>query len=405
MHTALSVEDQGVTHVNRLHRETRTHRARASVLASRWRIAVSMSLALAACQPEPATDVGALPPNPAPQQTTPASSPSVVATMPVEVAEQAPTHAPDIEALPSQTAACLASSDTGASRSVTVHRWVDASGITHYSDQPPPKMARDHRLIEVQGLAPIVIQASGHDVNLPDDLQQRAVADALGVQRVMRDALGVAAPAGLTLHVVFVRSADAYAQLIGDPALASSAGAYSTAKQTIYVRVQEHEEASFAVLRHEITHALVHESIGNLPTAINEGMAEYFGRYRVGGMGGQIDMGQDRSALIGAAPTGDGSDALVDLLARDGQNFYALPADKSTREQRYLRAYALIALLMRDAPGRAALAAVLAAQHADPCRSVAAESVLDKRYPAGLSALAAAWTAFMRTPPAAIQAY
>ena len=370
-----------------------------------WVIAIAACLALAACNQPPETGPKPAPP-PSTQPVKPlAQSQSSRETVKPIGAQPAPARAPDIESLPQQTAACLAHSGGETSRSVTVHRWVDAAGITHYSDQPPPTAAQGHRLIEVQGLAPIAVQASGYDVNLPDDLQQRAVADALGVQRVMRDALGVGAPIGLTLHVVFVRAADAYAKLIGDPALASSAGAYSTGKQTIYVRMQARDEASFAVLRHEIVHALVHESIGNLPTAINEGMAEYFGRYRVVGMGGQIDIGSDREALIVAAPVGDGSDALVDLLARDGANFYVMSGDASSREQRYLRAYALIALLMRDAPGRASLAAVLAAQHADPCRSVAAENVLDSRFPGGLPALGLAWAAFMRAPPAGIQAY
>lgn len=311
-----------------------------------------------------------------------------------------------IEALPVPSAACLANTAPGASpRSVAVHRWVDANGITHYSDQAPPRDAKDHRVIDVRGMPPITVAASGYDVDLPDHLQQRAVADALGVQRAMRDALSVAAPAGLSLHVVFVKAADAYARLIGDPALAQSAGAYSTAQRTIFVRMQAYDEANFAVLRHEITHALVHESIGNLPTPLNEGLAEYFGRYRVAGLGGQIDVGADRKALVAAAASDDSGDALVDLLAREGRDFYVLAGDAAGRERRYLQAYALVALLMRGADGRAALSAVLAAQHADPCRPVAAESVLDRRYPGGLQALSAAWGSFMRNPPDDIQAY
>jgi len=314
--------------------------------------------------------------------------------------------APPAEHLPLQTAACLAHTVPAATpRATAVHRWVDAAGITHYSDQPPPAAVKDHRVIAVQGVPPIAVQASGYDVNLPDQLQQRAVADALGVQRVLHDALGVPAPNGSNLHVVFVRDAAAYARLIGDPALASSAGAYSTAQRTIYVRMQPQEEASFAVLRHEITHALVHESIGNLPTPLNEGLAEYFGRYRVGGLGGQVDIGVDRNAIIAAAPAGNGAEALVDLLARDGADFYAVAGDSTGREQRYLRAYALVAMLMREASGRTVLAAVLAAQRDDPCRPVAAEGVFEERYPGGLRALAAHWADFMRSPPAAIQAY
>ncbi len=326
--------------------------------------------------------------------------------------EPAPAIAPmspsvrAVEALPERTAACLArNAAVDAPHSVAVHRWTDADGITHYSDQAPPAGSKDHRVIDVRGLPPITVQATGYDVDLPDQLQQRAVADALGVQRVMHDALGVAAPDGLSLHVVFVKAAVTYASLIGDPALAESAGAYSTAQQTIFVRMQAQNEASFAVLRHEITHALVHESIGNLPTSINEGLAEYFGRYRVGGLGGQIDVGADRKAMAAAAPDGDGGDALVDLLAREGRSFYLLAGDASGREQRYLRAYSLVALLMRSTDGRTALSALLAAQRADPCHPIASENVFEQHFPGGIEALSTAWTAFMRNPPDDIQAY
>lgn len=336
----------------------------------------------------------------APVPVTPVELPASEA--PLVPAETVPPHG---AVAPASSAACLAHSvPSAAPRAVTVHRWVDAAGITHYSDQAPAAAVAGHRTIEVAGLPPITVEASGYDVNLPDQLQQRAVIDALAVQRVLRDALGVGVPAGLALKIVFVRAADAYAGLIGDPVMAGSVGAYSSANRTIYVRMQARDEASFAVLRHEITHALMHEAIGNLPTSLNEGLAEYFGRYRVSGLGGQVDLGADRDALLRAAPGGDGSEALVEVLARDGADFYAGDSDVA-REQRYLRAYALVALLMRDAPGRAALGAVLTVQQADPCRPLAVESVLGARYPGGLRRLAEAWAGFMRNPPEGIQAY
>lgn len=366
-------------------------------------------LALAACQWE----APSAPINPQAQvvQSTSTVAPAIKLpemTHPsAQIAQElVATLARSAEAALSQTAACLAHSEKdGAARSIAVHRWIDRAGITHYSDQPPATNVREHRVLEVQGLPPISVQASGKDVNLPDQLQQRAVADALGVQRVMRDVLGVGAPVGLALHVVFVRSAETYAQVIGEPALASSAGAYSTAQRTIYVRWQAQDETSFAVLRHEITHALVHESIGNLPTPINEGLAEYFERYRVAGLGGQVDVNIDRSTVMAAAPRNDDAAALVDLLARDSHSFYVDDAGVSGREKRYAQAYALVALLMGEAPGRAALAAVLAEERADPCVPVAAERTLDRRYPGGLRGLSKAWADFMRDPPTGIQAY
>jgi hypothetical protein len=361
---------------------------------------VAIMLLLAACGRSTNSPPAA--PAPAPAPAAPSSHDKEPASTPA-AASGAELTGNDMPR--GQTAACLAQRAATQTQPVEVHRWTDASGITHYSDQAPESSSavKDYRVLKVEGLPPVRVSASGYDMNLPDNVQQRAVADALGVERVFADTLHVRSPDAVELRVLFVRDADAYAKLVGDPVLATSVGAYSTAKRTLYVRAQEHDEASFAILRHEITHALIYESVGNLPTALNEGLAEYFGRYRVGGMGAQIDMDAYRKMIVATAPTGDGSDALVDLLARDGDNFYAIADDKSGREQRYTRAYALVALLMDDTAGRAALSAVLAAQSADPCRPVDVSAVLNTHYPGGLVALTKAWVAFMRDPPSLTQ--
>lgn len=344
----------------------------------------------------------------------PAASPIAQETpspaMPVTVAavrSAAEVPPPPVSAPPEErrgtepSAACLAQTgDANAPRDATIHRWVDAAGVTHYSDTAPTSEVASHRVIEVHGLAPVKVEASGYDVNLPADLERRAVVDALAVQRVFHEALGIDGPAGMHLRIVFVGNADTYGKLIGEPALAASAGAYVPPQHAIYVRMQADDELAFSILRHEITHALIHEWVGNLPVPINEGIAEYFRRYRVAGMGGAIDFAADHDGLVGAAPSGDGSDALVEFLALAGPEFYA-----ADRVRRYERAYALVALLLSTPDGAAALHDVLARQKADACVPVPAESILEARYPGGLGALAADWTRFMRDPPATVRAY
>lgn len=303
-----------------------------------------------------------------------------------------------------QSAACLAHTRSAQPAAPAVHRWVDAAGVTNYSDQPPPPDAKSHRIVATSAASTVQVQASGADVALPALVQQRAASDALGIQRILHDVLGVARPDGMTLKIVFVKSPQTYASLVGDPALAQSTGAYSTADRTIHVRAQGDDEFDLSVLRHEITHALVHETIGNLPVSINEGMAEYFGRYHSVGMGGQVDVGARRADLVKAAPVNAG-EAIVDLLAREGEGFYVAAADPHERDWRYQQAFALVAVLMRDAPGQIALRAVLDAQAASPCVPVAAEALLDARYPGGLERLSAEWVAFMRDPPTDVRAY
>ena len=299
------------------------------------------------------------------------------------------------------SAACLAQTgDANAPRDATIHRWVDTAGVTHYSDTAPAAGVANHRVIEVHGLPPVKVEASGYDVNLPPDLEHRAVVDTLAVQRVFHEALGIDGPAGMALKIVFVGNPDTYGKLIGEPALAASAGAYVPPKHTIYVRMQLDDELAFSILRHEITHALIHEWVGNLPVPINEGLAEYFRRYRVAGMGGAIDFTADRGALVASAPAGEGSEALVELLALSGSDFYA-----ADRERRYEQAYALVALLLSTPEGTAALHEVLVRQKADPCVPVRAEEILEARYPGGLGLLATDWSRFLHDPPASVRTY
>lgn len=291
--------------------------------------------------------------------------------------------------------ACLGGTAKAAQPQATaIHRWTDRKGVIHFSDQAPGDPVRDHRRIEVSGLPPIVVHATGYDVNLPENLAQNAIASAQAIDRVMRESLGVVGEPGLVLTIEFVAGADAWALRSGNPAMPTSAGTYSTRDRTIHVRFQENDESNALILRHEITHALVHERVGRLPTAINEGLASYFEHLTVQGMGAQFAIGEQLRSVTDVDLEQDGPEALVDLLAREGPDFYG-----PLQERNYLRAFALVAVMMDSGSGRAALGAVLAAQRQNPCQPVKAEVILDHGYPGGLAALARAWADWLLNPP------
>ena len=297
--------------------------------------------------------------------------------------------------------ACLAGTASAAQPAKTaIHRWVDAKGVIHFSDLAPIGPAHGYRQIDAQGLPAIVVHARGYDVNLPDDLVQNAISAAQAIERILRGTLGVEGEPGLVLDVEFVAAADAWAKRAGNPVMASSAGTYSPQNRTIHIRLQADEQSNLLILHHEITHALIHERVGRLPTAINEGMAGYFEHLAVSGMGALVTIADSPGSLGSARIEGDGQVELVDLFAHDGADFYA-----QGQEQRYLRAYALIALLMDSGPGRTALAAVLAAQRGQPCLPVKAEAILDSRYPGGLAALTRDWVAWLGAPPHSVRSW
>ncbi len=297
--------------------------------------------------------------------------------------------------------ACLAGTASAAQPAKkAIHRWIDDKGVIHFSDLAPTGPAQGYKKIDVQGLPAIVVHARGYDVNLPDDLVQNAISAAQAIERILRGTLGVEGDPGLVLDVEFIAAADAWVKRAGNPAMANSAGTYSPLSRTIHIRLQDDELSNFLILRHEITHALIHERVGRLPTAINEGIAGYFEHLTVSGMGAQITIAESSRSLDAARIAGNGQAELVDLLAHEGADFYA-----EGQQQRYLRAYALIAMLMDNGPGRAALTAVLASQRGQPCQPVKAEAILDSRYPGGLAALARDWVAWLANPPRSVRSW
>lgn len=337
------------------------------------------------------TAEAASPPAPITIEATPPPAPPITRQV-VDVAPipPAPRHEHRSTVDPS---ACRGGNDEGVAVAETaVHRWTDANGVRHFADRPPVEAAADHRVIAVTGTPPIGIDASGFDVNLPDDLGRRAVAEALAIDRVLRDVLRVPSDRRLRLKVVFVQSPDAYRRVVDDPRLADSDGVYSARDHTVYVRAQPGDELAVRVLRHEIAHALLHARVGNLPLPVNEGIAAYFERLDVDGSQAEVRWPDQAAWPAGVVPD-DGKAALVDLLSADASRFY-----DAERDRHYLRAFALVAVLMGDAAGRDALARLLAAQYASPCVPVAAERELDAAWPGGLSALTASWVDFLRAP-------
>lgn len=283
--------------------------------------------------------------------------------------------------------ACLARTGTRVTDRHTVHRWVDAQGITHYSDTlPQGDELRDYRQIVARETQPVLVEIEAANAVLPGHVRDHATRDAKAIARVFDDVLGIDTRGGLALRIVFAGTDAAFRQHAGrDPV--STTGVYRSANRTIVVRTQPRTEATLSILRHEITHALIHEWLGHLPTALNEGLAEYFQQFTASGMGGHVDPNDYARRMRADRAASNTRQYLTTLLGMPHENFHG-----SQRDAHYTRSLALVSVLMAEPSHRSALAAVLRAQRSNPCTPVDAASVLEKHWPGGLNALAEAWS-------------
>lgn len=283
--------------------------------------------------------------------------------------------------------ACLARTGARVPEAKAVHRWVDAKGVVHYSDRPPEGQDhQSHTLVAARDVQPVLVEISALDAVLPVQVRDHANTDAVAIGRVFKDVLGIDTQGGLALSIVFAGTDAAFQKAAGKNPVSTS-GVYMPGQRKIVVRTQRSSQATLAVLRHEITHALVHEWIGNLPTPLNEGLAEYFEHFTASGMGGRVDPNAYARHMRGAHESGNSQRALTRLLQLPYGRFHA-----SGRSKHYTQSLALISTMMSEPSRRAVLASVLRAQRSTPCDSIDAARVIGRTWPGGLADLAKAWS-------------
>ena len=287
-------------------------------------------------------------------------------------------------------AACLARTGHRPAPAQNVHRWVDAAGVVHYSDRPPASAdIRDHTRRVADDTPPVTVTIDPVEARLPPHAISRAVADATAIGKVFKDVFELDTEGGLALRVTLAGSDAAFRRAA--PRSPSASGVYMPGARHIVVRTQSTPEHTLDVLRHEITHALVHEWIGNLPTALNEGLADYFEHFEARGMGGQVDPERYARQMLQAATPAAAEPSLAHLLGLPHRNFHAYD-----RSENYARSLALVSTLMSDADGRRALGAVLREQRSRPCNAVDALSLLRSNAPRGFAHLAQRWQTHQR---------
>lgn len=293
---------------------------------------------------------------------------------------------------------CLAQTAPQVQPPQQIHKWVDQNGVVHFSDQAPDDHATPSELVTLTDTQPVDVRIETRSAEMPPHATSAAIADAVAIGKILRNALGIRVDGGLKLRVVFVGTDAAFRQAA--PGSTSTSGAYLPGTRTIVVRTRPLPNETLAVLRHEITHALIHEWIGRPPKALNEGMAEYFEQFVAQGMGGVVDPNRYARQMANAAPRRSALPALKALLAGHRDQFHG-----DGEQANYTRSMALISTLMASPQGRRTLSIALAEQRKQTCTPIDLARTLSRSWPSGLASLAAHWQQHMRNRTHAVHAY
>lgn len=165
-----------------------------------------------------------------------------------------------------------------------IYRWTDADGRVHFSDQPR------------QGAETVTLQQSPQSRWQPMAIEVQQIGefsaqDSLDIARIQREVNWVYRFYADVLYFDFLKNVPVniaflptqqeylhYVRATADVDASNSKGIYLGRQHRIAVFLHPKKwgglESSYATIRHEVSHAILHALAGRMPAWLNEGMAE-----------------------------------------------------------------------------------------------------------------------------------
>ncbi len=278
-----------------------------------------------------------------------------------------------------------------------VFRWVDEQGKIHFGDRPDASdrqqpvddlsaRYRSQRKLELHVTLP-----DGPDAGLEADIQREGEL----VYRVVATLLPARYVRPVLINMTVFTDAVGYqAQRRSDNVGEQAAGYYHFEKNRIYLQRQYQREATLALVRHEMTHALSMAMVGTLPVWLGEGLAEYTEQLDYQMSAARVVLSERLLAsLRQQTPL-----PLSQYLLLQPESFY------QQGSRHYRQALALVFFLNSSQEGKVVLERAYEAVIDSPCQAAAVNATL-AFYPGGLAGLEAAFGHWLADGPHLPQSY
>lgn len=261
--------------------------------------------------------------------------------------------------------------------SAPMYKWRDADGALQFGRQPPEGVSAQRVAVSSRNSAQFKLAVGAGDGSpIPPQLRDRATADTYRIVAILRQELGVPVAEDFTLNLSFVSSAEDVGRDLG---MGAAAGVYLPLQQRMVIWRQPDLEQTFATVRHESVHALMHEFIGAPPVWLNEGLAEYLENLKVSGSGGTIGVSAHHRQLLATLLRVARVEAALAMLDANAVAFRSA----GRRELNYALAWSIIHYLMRNESGQAVLGQLLAEVREAGCSPYSSREFFDRTYTGG----------------------
>ncbi|MCP5160865.1 MAG: DUF4124 domain-containing protein [Hahellaceae bacterium] len=160
-----------------------------------------------------------------------------------------------------------------------IYRWTDEHGKVHFSDTPQARFEQTTVALKLPAIdwKPLDIQVTAKDAGINAKDIQRIQHDVNLVYRFYTQQIYFNVYKTIPVHITVLSDQESYNQyllnIIGQQT-APSWGMFIGQRNEIVVFLRDNADLTFATLKHEVSHAIVHSIAPNTPAWLNEGIAE-----------------------------------------------------------------------------------------------------------------------------------
>lgn len=268
-----------------------------------------------------------------------------------------------------------------------IYKWVDENGRTHFGEKPSSNnqgqaqdLSQQYQALQQAVKLSIEYPNWAGDSLLESEIKKQGKL----VHKVLSHYVPKIYQRQINLKIILFKNVkDFEVQRDKQQANVQWGAYYSSASNSIYVPRYGSNEQTMAIVRHEMTHAMLAGMLGPVPVWINEGLAEYMESFRW-----QMNaaVAQPR---IDQYPRLQGA-SIKALAHTEHRDFYG-----SNQERNYLQAVASLYFLLDHQAGREWLKRSFAAYGQSPCRKISVNQLFST-YPGGVEGASQGFNAWLR---------
>ncbi|WP_105255238.1 DUF4124 domain-containing protein [Pseudoalteromonas sp. T1lg75] len=247
-----------------------------------------------------------------------------------------------------------------------IYTWTDSQGVRHVSDQKPDFEVQEYRYDGVDVMDYFVLELIAPSMN--SDFRARLESTLNGVFKAYSQVVGKDAmhKVHLRLHVLPTRSSYLAAIRRAGSSSSNSIGSYFRRSNEAYIEYRGDEQTMRTAI-HEAVHAINHAVLGNTPSWLNEGLAEYFEHTEI----------ELQLVMVHPNPSWIRKGWLQNSVYSPSHLWQAeaLWQNDGDSSKLYRSSWAFISYLLHNPEGRNVFKRVVKAQVAQRCRELSAQQV------------------------------